>query len=219
MLQRLLEPEVMDTPAQAIAYDDMDHAEVNRQFVADLLAITSIDGEVLDLGAGTARIPIEVCKQCEDARVLAVDLSESMLDVARINVELADCGDRILLDRIDAKQLPLEDDRFPVVISNSIVHHIPEPLGSMSEACRVTRPGGLLFFRDLMRPTSADVVDELVQQYAEGESVHAREMFDASLRAALNLDEVRDLVVQLGFAADTVQATSDRHWTWAAHKR
>ena len=59
MLQRLLEPEVMDTPAEAIAYDDMDHAEVNRQFVADLLAITSIDGEVLDLGAGTARIPIE----------------------------------------------------------------------------------------------------------------------------------------------------------------
>jgi hypothetical protein len=44
-------------------------------------------------------------------------------------------------------------------------------------------------------------------------------MFDASLRAALTLDEVRNLVTTLGFAPDTVRPTSDRHWTWAARRR
>jgi hypothetical protein len=43
-------------------------------------------------------------------------------------------------------------------------------------------------------------------------------MFEDSLRAALSLDEIRQLVEQLGFAPDCVQATSDRHWTWAARK-
>ncbi len=38
MLSRVLEPEVMDTPEQASAYDAMDHSEVNRRFVDDVLA-------------------------------------------------------------------------------------------------------------------------------------------------------------------------------------
>ena len=43
-------------------------------------------------------------------------------------------------------------------------------------------------------------------------------MFDDSLRAALSLSEVRAMVSSLGFEAETVQATSDRHWTWIAIK-
>ncbi len=43
-------------------------------------------------------------------------------------------------------------------------------------------------------------------------------MFAASLHAALTLAEIRQLVAKLGFQPQTVQATSDRHWTWAAWK-
>ncbi len=39
MLDRVLEPEVMDTVEEAVDYDAMDHAEVNRRFVDDLLAV------------------------------------------------------------------------------------------------------------------------------------------------------------------------------------
>jgi hypothetical protein len=38
MLDRILEPEFMDTAEEARDYDSMDHAEVNRRFVDDLLA-------------------------------------------------------------------------------------------------------------------------------------------------------------------------------------
>jgi hypothetical protein len=37
MLPRVLEPEVMDSAEEAKDYDSMDHAQVNRAFVADLL--------------------------------------------------------------------------------------------------------------------------------------------------------------------------------------
>ncbi|MEQ8791460.1 MAG: class I SAM-dependent methyltransferase [Pirellulaceae bacterium] len=217
-LKRVLEPEVMDTPEEARDYDAMDHSAVNAKFVDDLLAADFDAEQTLDLGAGTAQIPIELCRRHEGCQVLAVDLSPHMLDLARYNVEIASLIHRIHLQQIDAKELPFGDAQFDAVISNSIVHHIPEPLGVLREAVRVCRPQGLLFFRDLMRPVDDDQVAHLVRTYAGDENDHQRQMFDDSLRAALTLDEIRGLVGELGFAADTVSATSDRHWTWVARK-
>jgi ubiquinone/menaquinone biosynthesis C-methylase UbiE len=218
-LARVLEAEVLDTLQQARDYDAMDHDEVNRNFVSDLLAAGAELDEILDLGAGTAQIPIEICRQTETPRVLAVDLSLFMLDIARLNVEVAGFNQRIMLDLVDAKRLPYEDGRFSAVVSNSIVHHIPAPEGVLREAVRVTAPGGLLFFRDLRRPEDEVTVEHLVETYAAGANDDQRRMFEDSLRAALDLDEIRRLVDQLGFADDTVQMTSDRHWTWSARRR
>jgi len=218
MLARTLEPEVMDTLDEALAYDAMDHAEVNRRFVADLLAAGGQGNEILDLGAGTGQIPIELCRQCENCRVLAVDMSVSMLDTARINIELAGLIDRIMLDRADAKDLPYEDEQFHAAISNSIVHHLPDPLPALKEAARVTRTGGRIFFRDLLRPASEAELGSLVEQYAGGEEEHARRMFRESLHAALTVAEMGSLVEQIGYPADSVTQTTDRHWTWSVVK-
>lgn len=215
-LSRVLEPEVMDSAADAQEYNDMDHAEVNRRFVEDLLAAGLDGGEVLDLGTGTALIPIELCRRQGENRVMAADAAVSMLDLARYNVEVAGLTDRISLTLLDAKQLPFAAGQFANVISNSIVHHIPEPRLVLREAVRVTAPGGLLFFRDLLRPDEDSGVVQLVETYAGSATDYQRAMFEASLRAALSLDEIRELVGELGFSAATVQATSDRHWTWSA---
>ena len=221
MIERLLEPEVMDSADEANDYDAMDHSQVNQVFVDDLLSLasetwTAENIDILDLGTGTARIPIELCHRVEEIRVLAIDLAASMLDVAKMNIDFANLLDRIMLDLMDAKQLDLDDDRFDATISNSIIHHVPNPATVISETIRVTKPDGVVFLRDLMRPSSINEVDKLVQQYAGAENEHAQEMFYNSLRAALSIDEMRDLVRSHGFDSSTVQATSDRHWTWAA---
>ena len=218
MLTRELEPEVMDSQEESMAYDDMDHQQVNEQFVTDLLATGGVQGEVLDLGTGPARIPILLCRQQSDVRVVGVDLSVSMLDIAKMNIEMASLADRIMLDRADAKSLPLDDGRFDVVMSNSIVHHIPCPEQALAECVRVCRPGGLLFLRDLIRPDSADALDQLCQTYVADESEHARKMFADSLRASLTIDEVKAIVADLGLSPGGVSATSDRHWTWSDYK-
>lgn len=213
-LTRVLEPEVMESDEEARDYDSMDHAAVNRAFVDDLLAGGDVAGEVIDLGTGTAQIPILLCQQVEECRVMAIDLSVAMLDLARLNIEVNSLIDRIALAHIDSKELLYEDDQFDVVISNSIVHHIPEPGTVIAEAVRVTRPGGRLFFRDLLRPSDESTVAQLVATYAGEADARQRKMFDDSLRAALSLDEVREMVVALGFDPESVAATSDRHWTW-----
>ena len=217
-LERVLEPEVMDTYEEARDYDSMDHQAVNKLFVDDLLAVGNIGNDILDVGTGTAQIPVELCRLSEDCRIIAIDMAVHMLDLARFNIEVDGFTQRIFLQQIDAKDMLFESEMFDCVMSNSIIHHIPEPLAVLAESIRVTRPGGLLFFRDLLRPESGEEVAHLVSTYAGDENEHQRQMFDDSLRAALSLSEVRAMVSSLGFEAETVQATSDRHWTWIAIK-
>ena len=225
MLLRVLEPEVMDSPAEALDYDRMDHTVVNAVFVTDLLAAfpeaTTVVDEaiaILDIGTGTAQIPIELCRRCPAARVMAIDLAAAMLHLGRSNVEVAGFTNQIRLDRIDAKQLPYADGQFRLVMSNSIVHHIPDPSGVLCEASRVLAAGGLVFVRDLLRPADDAKVNHLVATYTAGANDHQRQLFDQSLRAALSLDEARELAASAGFSRDVVTQTSDRHWTLAARK-
>src|SRR5262245_22311644 len=151
-LPRILEPEVMDTPEEARDYDAMDHSAVNRAFASDFLALWDGRNPVLDAGTGTAQIPIETCRQNPSVTFVAVDAAQNMLALARENVAKASLDGRIRLEWCDAKFLTNDDGAFGAVVSNSIVHHVPEPMVVLSELVRVLAPGGLLFVRDLLRP-------------------------------------------------------------------
>ena len=222
-LPRTLEPEVMDTAQEARDYDAMDHAEVNGRFCADLLAAGAELHRVLDVGTGTALIPVELCRRAPHLTVVGIDLASHMLALAGHNVQRAGLTARIELSRRDAKATGWPAGAFDAVVSNSIVHHIPEPGDVLAEMWRLARPGGLLFVRDLERPPSEARVAELSALYAPvpahlppaQRAMHGRQrdLFEASLRAALTVDEVRALVAPLGVPAQDVRATSDRHWT------
>jgi ubiquinone/menaquinone biosynthesis C-methylase UbiE len=216
MLSRILEPEVMDSAAEARDYDAMGHRQVNEVFVHDLLLFWAGGQSVLDVGTGTAQIPIALCERAPAVQILAIDAAQHMIALGRENVRRAGLAGRIRLECGDAKHLQVADSSFNAVISNSIVHHIPKPESVLAEMVRVVRRGGALFVRDLYRPASEAVLRQLVDQYAADANEHQRRMFAESLHAALTVDEMRDLVATLGFAPETVQATSDRHWTWAA---
>jgi ubiquinone/menaquinone biosynthesis C-methylase UbiE len=216
MLPRVLEPEVMDSAEEARDYNTIDHSQVNQAFVADFLAVWDGPGPILDVGTGTALIPIELCRQSPKAQVVAIDLAEHMLAVGRENVRKAGFADRIRLERQDAKHLPYATRFFAAVISNSILHHIPEPPAALAEMVRVARAGATLFVRDLLRPLNDETVRHLVATYAGESNPHQQKMFDDSLRAALSLEEIRSLVANLGYEPTTVQQTTDRHWTWRA---
>lgn len=218
MLPRVLEPEVMDSPEEARDYDAMDHAAVNRLFVADFLAAWDGDNPLLDVGTGTAQIPIELCRTHATAVVVAIDLAAAMLQVARDNLRRAGLEQRVRLERCDAKRTPFPDGCFAAVMANSIVHHVPAPASVLAEMVRVVRPGGLLFVRDLLRPGEETQLACLVETYAGQATARQRQLFADSLRAALTLDEVRQAITRLGFPPATVQQTSDRHWTWQARR-
>jgi ubiquinone/menaquinone biosynthesis C-methylase UbiE len=206
MIPRVLEPEVMDAPDEARDYDEMDHSAVNRAFAADFFsAFPRFENPVIDVGTGTAQIPI-----------VAVDLAEEMLAIAHRNIERSGFADRIAAERVNGRDLSYPNGSFGAAVSNSIIHHIPNPIECFREMVRVCRPGGSLFVRDLLRPDSTAELDRLVNLHAAGANLHQRALFANSLHAALTLDEVRAIAGELGFALDAVRQTTDRHWTFAA---
>lgn len=229
-LQRKLEPEVMDSAEDASEYNEMDHSEVNQVFVDELLALLGTneafkakldddEGElvgVLDVGTGTAMIPALLCDQHAAFKVMAIDMAISMLELGSYNVHASLRGDRIELVQADAKDLEYESEMFDIVMSNGIVHHIHDPKQCIAEMIRVVQPGGAIFVRDLMRPESMETLESIVKAYAGDATEYYQQLFRQSLHAALTLDEMRQLVGDCGWNPDGVQATSDRHWTWAA---
>lgn len=225
MLPRVLEPEVMNTQSEAVDYNQMDHSHVNRIFVDDLLS--SLHSrmkpgggawQVFDAGTGTALIPIELIRRGVSAVVTASDLADEMLAVARQNVTEAGFQAHIHLVLRDCKQLLEANESFDVVMSNSIVHHIPDPRRVLAEMWRILKPGGLYFIRDLMRPKDLKSLDEIVRTYAGDANEHQQQMFRDSLHAALTVSELREILLELGIPDGSVQATSDRHWTISVFK-
>ncbi len=228
MLERTLEPELTADYDEARAYDEMDHAAVNSDFVADLISSGVLDSGpvdpeadhswLLDVGTGTARIPIELCQRARGCQIVALDAATCMLEIAKLNVAIGQCEHRIQLHHGDGKQLEFRTDLFDGVMCNSWLHHLPQPAIGLAEMWRVCKPGGWLFCRDLLRPDNLSLVEQLVASVAVNEPSGNQQLLRQSLQAALALDEVQTMVVTLGIPVQAVQITSDRHWTLCTRK-
>ncbi|MEG3906600.1 methyltransferase domain-containing protein [Microcoleus sp. w2-18bC1] len=212
-MQRVLEPEVMDSLEEAIEYDSMDFAEVNAAFAQSAAALGPVFGNVLDAGTGTARIPIAISQMRPAWKLTCIDLSANMLKVGAQNVEKAGVRSQIKLELIDAKAMPYPDSYFDMVISNSIIHHLPDPLPFLQEVKRVLKPQGAIFLRDLLRPEKAEIRDNLVNLYAGDCNAHQKQLFSDSLQAAFTLDEVEEMIQNAGLDGLRIYESSDRHWT------
>ena len=212
-MQRVLEPEVMDSLEEAIEYDSMDFTEVNTAFARSAALLGPVFGNVLDAGTGTARIPIALCQLRPEWKLTCIDLSANMLKVAGENVSKAGVRSQIKLELIDAKAMPYPDSYFDMVISNSIIHHLPDPLPFLCEVKRVLKPNGSIFLRDLLRPMDEEIRHNLVEMYAGDCNWHQKKLFSDSLQAAFTLPEVEMMVETAGLEGLRIYESSDRHWT------
>lgn len=215
-LERILEPEVMDSEEDAVEYDAMDFTDVNLAFALRAIELAPSSGTVVDIGTGTARIPILMLQHSPKEKnivIKALDLSAEMLKVAARNVSAAGLGERLHLQRSDAKRLPFADASFEMVISNSLVHHLPEPDLFFSEVARLVRSGGGILIRDLIRPDTNVYLEELVEKHVADASEYQRQLFRDSLHASLTIQEVELCLRKVGITDVSIVQPSDRHWS------
>jgi ubiquinone/menaquinone biosynthesis C-methylase UbiE len=212
-MERLLEPELMEDPAQALAYALADFADVNQGFLERFRATFPklSRGRVLDLGCGPADIPIRLARALPGIQVTAVDGSEVMLAHARKAVTEAGVAGRVRLLRARVPHLPLRPHAFDAVISNSLLHHLSDPLAFWREVVRVGRPGAALLAMDLFRPNSPERAREIVEAAAADEDPILKQDFFNSLLAAFTADEVRAQLAA-GLAHLDCRIVSERHW-------
>jgi ubiquinone/menaquinone biosynthesis C-methylase UbiE len=212
-MHRVLEPEIMDSLEEAIAYDAMDFTAVNTAFAQRAIELGPLAAKALDAGTGTARIPVLLCQMRPGWQVTGIDLAENMLRIGSQHVARAGLRSQITLECVDAKQLPYLDGQFDIVISNSLIHHLPDPLPFLQELKRVLKPNGAILLRDLIRPSDEATMNRLVASIGADYDAHQTQLFRDSLHAAFTLDEVNQLIAGAGLEGVKIYQSSDRHWT------
>jgi len=203
----------MDVPEEADAYARADFDDVNQAFVDRLLEFVGPleTAHAVDLGTGPADIPIRVARARPGWRIVAVDASPAMLEIARGAIGRAGLAHAVEPTLADAKDSRLPDHAFDVVFSNSILHHINDTDRFWDAARRIGRPGAWAFLRDLYRPATSDAARRIVRRYSGEESELLQEEFYRSLMAAYTPDEIRAQLARAGLDALEVSLVTDRH--------
>ncbi len=100
-------------------------------------------GQVLDVACGTGYPAIElVRKMGESCRLIAIDASSAMLDVAR--KKIAETGRKGVFFRTESAhpKLSFADDVYDIVVSNLGLSEMSDPDAALADLARVTRPNG-----------------------------------------------------------------------------
>jgi len=210
-MDRELEPEVMDGEEQSIAYARADFDEVNEAFV-DRIVRTFPDlesGHILDLGCGPADIPVRLCQRFSALQVTAVDASGPMIALALNAVRDAGVSSRVT--PIEGYLPGALSGDYDGAISNSLLHHLPDPAVLWDTLRDHVRPGAPVYVMDLMRPDNRVQAQRIVDTYSPDEPEVLRQDFSYSLCAAFTPDEVRSQLQQAGLDALHLEVLSDRH--------
>lgn len=212
-MQRVLEPELMDDPEQAHVYARADFEEENQGFVDRFLEYCpDLNGaHVLDLGCGPADIPIRLARALPECRVTGVDGSAPMIAIGREAVRTAGLADRIAL-RCERFQDTVLAERADAVISNSLLHHVPNALQFWYAVRTLAKPGAAVLVMDLLRPASPEAAQAIVERYAADEPAMLRRDFYNSLLAAFTDDEVAAQLTAMNLSRLLIDVPDDRHW-------
>lgn len=218
MIPRVLEPEVMNDPLQVDAYAAADFS-VSDQAVVDrieqLLALAgahfSPQACLVDLGCGPGNISLRLAQRWADCAVLGLDAAERMLAVAEARRREAGVKPECL--RYQQQPLPFTTSALQadLVVSNSLLHHLHDPMHLWSSVKTLASSRCLVLHRDLKRPDSEASMDRLCQQHVADAPAVLQRDYRASLHASFTADEVKAQLALAGLGQLQVLEVEDRY--------
>jgi trans-aconitate methyltransferase len=177
--------------------------EYHREVMAWVASLLPGRPRIIDLGAGTGTAALALARQVPDADVIAVDVSESMLEHLGRQARLLGVDGRVRTVQADLDQPWPALGPADLVWAAASLHHMADPGHALAQAFATLRPGGLLavtelgsFPRFLPDPAGA----------ALEERCHAA-LAQARTEAGMHMDE--DWGARLAEADFTIEA--ERH--------
>jgi ubiquinone/menaquinone biosynthesis C-methylase UbiE len=204
-LSRVPEPEIMDTDEEVDAYASaaaQSYLEsIDRTFVdhiGRLIAGTGLEGSarVLDFGCGPGQIPILIKQRWPGMRILGVDAGPNMIEQARKDTAMTGVEIDYAVLRLGPQgesRLPHGDGEFDIVLCNSTLHHLDDPVVTLDELARVADPRGAVLVRDLLRPL-APLYGLHVRIFGRHYGGEMRRLYEASVRAAYTVAEMNGML-------------------------
>jgi ubiquinone/menaquinone biosynthesis C-methylase UbiE len=147
-------------------------------------------GKVLEVAVGTGKNLSYYPPKC---RIIAVDLSSEMLNIARIRAAKLSVNVSVLL--ADAEALPFSDESFDTVVSSLSTCTFPDPVAALTEMARVCRPEGKVLLLEHGRSDREWLgrwQDRHADRFAEPLGCHwNREPLELVRQASLNVNKAQ----------------------------
>ena len=152
---------------RASNYDAGAAFEVEHHAEALRLADVREGQHVLDVACGTGRGTVGLARAVgASGKVDALDLSEAMLNQARLKLEKLGLNDRVQFKQGNARELPYPQDAFDLVYNGYMFDLIPldgfQPI--LKEMARVLKPGGKLVLVNMSKPDERKTFYEKVYE-------------------------------------------------------
>jgi cyclopropane fatty-acyl-phospholipid synthase-like methyltransferase len=197
---RIVEPELMEGHLQVQAYSDADFFSSNKLFVDHILndKLEKID-KVLDLGCGPADVDIYFVQQENKIKILAIDGSDAMIEIARKKIQAAGFSQSIEVKKGILPHIDLPSERFDVIISKDLLHHLHEPKHFWEVIENAFSDSTIVYVMDLIRPDSKAEARKIVEETSANEQEILKTDFYNSLLAAFTLREVEEQVKNTRF--------------------
>jgi len=157
---------------RASNYDAGASFEVEHHAEAVRLAGIQESQQVLDVACGTGRGTIGLAEAVgSSGKVEALDLTEAMLEKARVKIESLGLSDRVHFQQGNTKELPYADASFDVLYNGYMFDLIPinDFLRILKEFYRVLRTNGKLMLVNMSKPGTRKTFYERV--YGRGLAV------------------------------------------------
>jgi demethylmenaquinone methyltransferase/2-methoxy-6-polyprenyl-1,4-benzoquinol methylase len=122
----------------------------------------------LDIATGTADVALEIIRKVPEgsARVVGMDFSEKMLELAQQKINSQDQENSIHLESGSAESLPFEDNSFDGTTTAFGVRNFSDVRQSLREMYRVLKPGGRCVILEFSLPKNS-VLNALYRFYFE----------------------------------------------------
>ncbi len=112
-----------------------------RMLLSDLEVASG--SQVLDVACGTGYPATEIVRRMpKDSRLIAIDGSAAMLDVARTKIEEMGAKNVFFRSESAVPKLSFADDVYDLVVCNLGLSDFPNPQTAVLDFARVARPGG-----------------------------------------------------------------------------
>jgi arsenite methyltransferase len=113
---------------------------------------------VLDIGCGKGLLAIGIAKKLTTGKVTGMDHWQGTFEykytrqMAEKNVEFEGLGNRVEIIDGDAQQLPFEAEKFDIITSSLVIHHVPDSKLAFGEMRRTLKPDGIIAIADMPSP-------------------------------------------------------------------
>ncbi len=117
------------------------------------IAVQNETNAILDVACGTGDISLALRQKAPKARIVGLDFSQAMLDLAKIKIDRARAG--IELVAASAEELPFSEADFDLLTIAFGIRNVVDKKKALAEFYRVLKPEGRLAILEFSQPHAA----------------------------------------------------------------